>query len=153
MEPVYVLRVRGTPEFEARHEILQPNGDADYFPVGLRRRIGLVSLGGDDDVDRDLRLTYGSALDRLLGDATLRARLGHQLADQEFEAELKPERRTDLEALEKAFEEKSLPSSLGLGLTGARRVSLNALVGLTASGFPAWRASQVSVAEALRRVV
>ncbi|MEE8583888.1 MAG: FtsX-like permease family protein, partial [Acidobacteriota bacterium] len=31
--------------------------------------------------------------------------------------------------------------------------AIGALVGLVASGFPAWRASQVSVAEALRRVV
>lgn len=53
-EAVYVLRVRGTSDFEVFHEIVQPHGDPTYMPVGLRRRIGLVALAEDDDVDRDL---------------------------------------------------------------------------------------------------
>jgi putative ATP-dependent endonuclease of the OLD family len=67
-EPVYRLRVRGTEDLELSHEIVQPDASVDPFPVGLRRSIGLVRLGGDDRNDRDLRLVQGSALDRLLSD-------------------------------------------------------------------------------------
>jgi putative ATP-dependent endonuclease of the OLD family len=74
-EEVYVVRVRGTPECDLIHEICQPNGEYDHFSVTVRRKIGLVKLGGDDRNDRDLRLIQGSALDRLLADKTLRAKL------------------------------------------------------------------------------
>lgn len=130
---VYRLRVRGTPEFEVMFEILQPDGTTDHLSVGVRQRIGLVRLGGDDRNDRDLRLIQGSALDRLLADKTLRSRLGHKLAEQDVEAELAVEAKSKLQALEKAFQENALPTGLGLGLTGGQGLSLNALIGLTAS--------------------
>lgn len=131
--PVYRLRVRGTPDFEVMFEVLQPDGTTDHLSVGVRQRIGLVRLGGDDRNDRDLRLIQGSALDRLLADKTLRSRLGHKLAEQDVEAELAADAKTKLEELEKAFQESALPTGLGLGLTGGQGLSLNALIGLTAS--------------------
>ena len=79
--PVYCLPLTGTPEFELVYELVQLNGEAIPLTVGLRRAIGLVRLGGDDRNDRDLRLVYGSALDRLLSDKSLRARLGQKLAE------------------------------------------------------------------------
>jgi putative ATP-dependent endonuclease of the OLD family len=131
--PVYRLRVRGTPDFEVMFEVLQPDGTTDHLSVGVRQRIGLVRLGGDDRNDRDLRLIQGSALDRLLADKTLRSRLGHKLAEQDVEAELAADAKTKLQELEKAFQESALPTGLGLGLTGGQGLSLNALIGLTAS--------------------
>lgn len=132
-EPVYCLRVRGTPEFDAFFEILQPDGSADHLTVAVRRSIGLVRLGGDDRNDRDLRLVQGSALDRLLSDKTLRARLGQDLAGTDIEGKLKEEAKKNLHDLETAFQEQDLPTGLGLGLTGGQGFSLNALFGLTAT--------------------
>ena len=131
-DPVYVLRVRGTADFEVFHEIVQPDGTTHHLPVTLRRKIGQVWLGGDDSSDRDLRLVYGSALDRLLSDAALRARLRHRFSGEEIGEDLKGEGKENLERLETAFRKNSLPQNLGLGLTGGRRISLNSLVGLTA---------------------
>jgi superfamily I DNA/RNA helicase len=58
-EPVYCLRVRGTEDLELAYEIVQPDATADILPVGLRRSIGLVRLGGDDRGDRDLNRLLG----------------------------------------------------------------------------------------------
>jgi putative ATP-dependent endonuclease of OLD family len=79
-DPVYRLRVRGNPDFELTYELIQPDEAIEHLPAGVRRAIGLVRLGGDDRNDRDLRLVQGSALDRLLFDRGLRARLGQTLA-------------------------------------------------------------------------
>lgn len=130
---VYRLRVRGTPDFEVMFEVLQPDGTTDHLSVGVRQRIGLVRLGGDDRNDRDLRLIQGSALERLLADKTLRSRLAHKLAEQDVEAELAHDAKSKLQHLEKAFRDSALPTGLGLGLTGGQGLSLNALIGLTAS--------------------
>jgi putative ATP-dependent endonuclease of OLD family len=132
-DPVYRLRVRGTAEFELVYEVIQPNGEADGFSVVLRRQIGLVRLGGDDRNDRDLRLVQGSALDRLLSDATLKARLGKTLAEADVQGQLKAEASSKLNALDAAFAKQSLPSGLQLGLTGGQGMSVNALIGLTAA--------------------
>jgi putative ATP-dependent endonuclease of OLD family len=129
---VYCVRVRGTPESELAYEIVQPSGETDTFSVALRRGIGLVRLGGDDRNDRDLRLVQGSALDRLLDDKGLRGRLGAMLGKEDFHEKLKDESKAVLTALDSTFKKKTLPSSLGLGLTGGPGLSLGALVGLTA---------------------
>lgn len=132
-EPVYRLRVTGTPEFDPSFEVLQPDEATDHLSVVVRRKIGLVRLGGDDRNDRHLRLIQGSALDRLISDKTLRSRLGRKLAGSDVEEELKEEAKSNLESLEEAFEKQALPTGLGIGLTGGRGMSLTALIGLTAT--------------------
>ena len=131
-EPVYLVRVRGTSDVELAYEIVQPDASVEVFSVGLRRAIGLVRLAGDDRNDRDLRLVQGSGLDRLLADKGLRSRLGRQLATEDVKEQLKREAQTVLSDLETNFEERALPTGLGLGITGGPGISLNALVGLTA---------------------
>jgi putative ATP-dependent endonuclease of the OLD family len=80
--------VRGTEDLELAYEIMQPDGSTDFFPVALRRSIGLVRLSGDDRNDRDLRLVQGSALDRLLSDKGLRSRMASELANSDVKVEL-----------------------------------------------------------------
>ena len=131
-EPVYCLRVRGTSELETVYEVAQPNGTATNLSVGLRRAIGLVRLAGEDRNDRDLRLVQGSALDRLLQDKGLRAKLGYELSEEDVKDVLSDNSKTKLADLENAFKSKTLPTDLGLGITGGPGLSINALVGLTA---------------------
>ena len=132
-EPVYCLRVSGTPEHELAYEILQPDGTTDSLSVALRRSIGLVRLSGDDRNDRDLRLVQGSALDRLLSDKGLRARLASDLAKTGVKDELTDSAKEVLKALDQAFYAKNLPDGLDLAITGGQGFSITALIGLTAN--------------------
>lgn len=132
-EPVYRLRVRGTEEFDLVFEVLQPNEAADYFSVTVRRKIGIVRLSGDDRNDRDLRLIQGSALERLLSDKTLRSRLGLKLAKGNVNEELKDDAKEKLSSLDESFKKQELPTGLSLALIGSQGLSLNALIGLTAT--------------------
>jgi putative ATP-dependent endonuclease of OLD family len=131
-EPVYRFRVRGTEELDLVYEIVQPDNTADTFPVTLRRAIGLVRLSGDERNDRDLRLVQGSALDRLLSDKTLRARLNAELAKKDISSELSDNARQVLVDLDLAFRGEGLPEGLDLALTGSQGLSIAALIGLTA---------------------
>jgi putative ATP-dependent endonuclease of OLD family len=131
-EPVYRLRVRGTEDLELAYEIVRPDGEADSFPVALRRAIGLVRLSGDDRNDRDLRLVQGSALDRLLSDKGLRSRLASELAKNDVKGELLDSAKDILKALDVAFKTKRLPNGLDLAITGGQGMSVAALIGLTA---------------------
>lgn len=132
-EPVYRLQVRGTADFDLVFEVIQPDGTLEHLSAAVRRRIGLVRLTGADREDRDLRLVKGSALDRLISDKALRARLGQKLGESDIEDKLKGEAKSKLLSLEEAFLRESLPSGLGLGLTGSQGLSINALIGLTAT--------------------
>lgn len=131
-QPVYRLRVRGTEDLELVYEIVQPDGTADGLPVGLRRSVGLVRLGGDDRNDRDLRLVQGSALDRLLSDRALRSRMASELAKSEVKDHLTADAQEALKGLDKAFREQRLPDGLDLSITGGQGASIAALIGLTA---------------------
>lgn len=131
-EPVYRLRVRGTPELELAFEIVQPNDEADHLPVSLRRAIGLVRLGGDDRNDRDLRLVSGSALDRLLSDSSLRSRMASELAKADVKQQLLDDGREALTKLDGSFRQHQLPNDLDLSVVGGQGASIAALVGLTA---------------------
>lgn len=132
-DPVFCLRVCGTPDFELQHEICQPDETFDHFPVSVRRNIGLVRLSGDDRNDRDLRLIQGSALDRLLSDKTLRSRLGNEIAKTDVNSVLQDDAKTALSTLDERFGKRALPTDLSLGLVGGPGFSLNALIGLTAT--------------------
>lgn len=133
LDPVFRVRVCGTPDFELQHEICQPDESFDHFPVSVRRNIGVVRLGGDDRNDRDLRLIQGSALDRLLSDKTLRSRLADKIGETDVHGQLKDNAKTALGELDARFQKRTLPSQLNLGVVGGPGFSLNALIGLMAT--------------------
>jgi putative ATP-dependent endonuclease of OLD family len=132
-ERVYRVRARGTEDLELFFELLQPDETTEHFPVSVRRRIGLVRLGGDDRNDRDLRLVQGSALDRFISSKALRSRLSRFLSGSDIESELTDAERGQLAGLERAFAERALPTGLRLGVVTGHGTSPNALVGLTAA--------------------
>jgi putative ATP-dependent endonuclease of OLD family len=131
-DPVYIVKVHVNSDYEVAYELIQPDESVEHFHVAIRRSIGLVRLGGDDRNDRDLRLVQGSALDRLLSDRTLRARLSAILAARNIGQELKDDGKDKLNQLDAAFAKQTLPHQLALGLTGGQGFSIGALIGLTA---------------------
>jgi putative ATP-dependent endonuclease of OLD family len=131
-DEVYIVRFTANDQQETLWEIVQPDGNTIRFSVGLRRQIGLVSLPSDDRNDRDLRLVYGSALDRHIGDPSLRSRIGKQVAGINLQDELSDEAKEALAALDTKFAEKALPGGVSIGLTSSRGVSIGALVCLLA---------------------
>lgn len=130
--PVYRLQVRGTPVLEINWEIVQPNDEIDHLSAAVRRNIGVVRLGGDDRNDRDLRLVYGSALDRLLADKGLRARIGRRVSEIDLAANLGDSAKQALGKLDETLKNEALPSKLDLGLTSSQGLSIGALIGLMA---------------------
>ena len=131
-DPVYRVRVRGTTELEIVWEFVQPNDQADHFSLAVRRKIGLVRLSADERNDRDLRLVYGSALDRLLADTALRARIGKRVSELDLHASLNDQGKDAIGKLDKRLIEAELPSNLKLGLTTSQGLSIGALIGLLA---------------------
>ena len=132
-DPVYIVKVRVNADFEFAYELVQPDGSVERFNIDLRQAIGLVRLGGDDRNDSDLRLVRGSALDRLLSDRTLRARLNAVLSTRDVDEELKEDGKAKLKQLDATFEKQALPHQLALGLTSGQGFSIGALIGLTAN--------------------
>jgi putative ATP-dependent endonuclease of the OLD family len=130
--PAYYLRVRGTEDLELIYEVVQPNDETAPLGVALRRSIGLLRLIADDRAERDLRLVSGSALDRLVSDATLRSRLGRSLSSTDVVESLSAEGKEALKSLDTTFRAKGLPSDLTLRLAGSPGSSIGAFVGLSA---------------------
>ncbi|HMM76015.1 MAG TPA: AAA family ATPase [Gammaproteobacteria bacterium] len=131
--PAYRFQVRGTSEMELVWEIVQPNDDVEVLSAAVRRAIGVVRLGSDDRNDRDLRLVYGSALDRLIADQGFKPRIGKKIAEINLGEELSDDAKKSLQRLDDALREGLLPSGLELGLTSAQGISIGALIGLLAS--------------------
>ncbi len=131
-DEVYRVRFIANDQQETLWEIVQPDENTIRFSVGLRRQIGLVSLPSDERNDKDLRLVYGSALDRYIGDPSLRSRIGKQVAGINLQDELSDEAKKALTALDTKFGEKALPAGVSIGLTSSRGISIGALVGLLA---------------------
>ena len=132
-EPVYRVRVRGTTELELAWEVVQPNDEFVHFSTAVRRRIGLVRMSADERNDRDLRLVYGSALDRLLADNALRARIGKQVSDLDLHKALNDKGKLTIESLGTRMADAALPTELKLGLTTSQGLSIGALIGLLAT--------------------
>ncbi len=131
-DEVYRVRFTANEQQETLWEIVQPDESTIRFSVGLRRQIGLVSLPSDERNDRDLRLVYGSALDRHIGDPSLRSRIGKQVASINLQDELSEEAKAALTLLDAKFGDKALPGGVSIGLTSSKGVSIGALVGLLA---------------------
>ncbi|WP_268902920.1 ATP-dependent nuclease [Bordetella pseudohinzii] len=132
-EPVYRVRVRGTAELELAWEVVQPDDESAHFSSAVRRRIGLVRMSADERNDRDLRLVYGSALDRLLADSALRARIGKEVAGLNLHDSLNDKGKEAIESLDARMAGAALPSNLKLGLTTSQGLSIGALIGLVAT--------------------
>lgn len=132
-EPVYRVRVRGTAELELAWEVMQPNEELAHFSSAVRRRIGSVRMSADERNDRDLRLVYGSALDRLLADSALRARIGKEVAGLDLHDSLNDKGKKAIESLDARMAGAALPSNLKLGLTTSQGLSIGALIGLVAT--------------------
>ncbi len=130
--PVYKFRVRGTSDLELIWEIVQPDNSVNHLSVGIRRKIGLVKLNSDESNDKDFRLVYGSSLDKLIGDSSLRARIAQQVSDIDVQEKLSDQGKSSLKMLDKSMEEEALPSKLTLGLTGSKGVSIGSLIGILA---------------------
>lgn len=135
-QPVYRLQVRGTAELEINWEIVQPNDETDLLSAAVRRNIGVVRLGGDDRNDRDLRLVFGSALDRLLADKGLRSRIGRRVSEIELTPHLGDDAKKALKELDNTLKTEALPSGLDLALTSSQGLSIGALIGLMANRAP-----------------
>jgi putative ATP-dependent endonuclease of OLD family len=132
-EPVYRVRVRGTTELELAWEVIQPNDEFTYFSTAVRRHIGLVRMSADERNDRDLRLVYGSALDRLLADNALRARIGKQVSELNLHDALSDQGKNSISILDARMASAALPNDLKLGLTTSQGLSIGALIGLLAT--------------------
>lgn len=130
--PAYRIIVSASPEFEIAWEIIQPDGSHENFPLGIRRRIGLVKLSGDDKNDRDLRLVYGSALDRLLSEANLRSKISQTISNIQFKDELSADAQKAVQDLDEQLQKEELPSGLSIGIIGSQGISIGALIGLLA---------------------
>ncbi len=135
-EACYCVQARGTPELDVTWEVVQPDGTTVSLSQTVRRNIGVIRMSGEDRNDRDLRLVYGSALDRLLADDGLRARIQQVVASFDLNEKLGVEGRAALAELDATLARESLPSGLSLGLTSAQGISIGALVGLLATKWP-----------------
>ncbi|NLS07868.1 AAA family ATPase [Rhizobium sp. P32RR-XVIII] len=131
-DPVYIFRVRGTPELELIWEIVQPNAETVALSTGLRRKVGVVRLANDDRNDRDLRLVAGSALDRLLSKGNLKSRISKEVAAADISNALTDEETKALQGLDRTLQDAGLPHNLDIGLTSSQGLSIGALVGLLA---------------------
>lgn len=131
--PVFKVAVSATSDYELSWEIIQPDDSREYFPVGLRRKIGMVELTSDDRNDRDLRLVYGSALDRLISDNSLRSKIGHTISQIPLKDSLSDSAKQALDELDGSLQKEHLPSGLDLGVTSSQGISIGSLIGLLAS--------------------
>lgn len=113
---VFRVAVSATGDYDLSWEIIQPDGSREHFPVGLRRKIGLVALANDNRNDRDLRLVYGSALDRLITDNTLRSKIGHAISQIPLKGSLSDDAKQALDVLDGSLQKEHLPSGLDLGV-------------------------------------
>lgn len=92
----------------------------------------MVRLSGDDKNDRDLRLVYGSALDRLISKNNLRAKISAVVSQLSINDQLDEDSEKALAELDKELCDAALPSSISLGLAGGSGISIGALIGLFA---------------------
>lgn len=136
-DPILVVRARGTADMEALHEILPAAGDAVSFSVGLRKRLALARLSGEDRAPRDLRAGAGSLVDRFLSGADMRAPLHRAVADASRNIQLPGDVREGMARMAALFDRAGLPSDLHLGIVPMTGTSLPGMVALLQGRDPA----------------
>lgn len=136
-EPVIVVRARGTAELEVVHEIIPPAGDPVLLTVGFRKKLLLARLVGEDRASRDLRVTQGSLLDRLLGRADLRGVLAGAISIASAQLQLPQEVSESVQRLAGLLDEAGLPHDLHLGLAAIPGLPLPGLLTLLQGQDPA----------------
>ncbi len=115
-EPVLKIRVAGTADLEAVHEIVAPSGDPFPFSVALRKKLGLVRVLDDDTASRALRVSQTSLLGRQFDAAALRGAAQGALAAASAGLTL-PQAATDtIEDLRTLFKAVGLPDDIMIGL-------------------------------------
>ena len=129
---VFKIRVFASEGFELAWEIIQPDDSREHFSAGLRRKFGAIKLSGEEKSDRDLRLVYGSALDRLLSDDSLRSKISTEISKSSLKGHLSEGAKAALDVLDEQLNLAHLPHGLELGLTSSQGISIGALVGLFA---------------------
>jgi putative ATP-dependent endonuclease of OLD family len=72
-EPVTCIEVKGTPDLELQHRILQPGNDPRPMSVPARVAVGLWNVNTSRSSDAQLRMSRGSLLERSLGRDRMRA--------------------------------------------------------------------------------
>ncbi|WP_417804662.1 ATP-dependent nuclease [Thalassospira lucentensis] len=133
VESVYKVRLSCSEEFELSWDVVQPDGSTVNFPASWRKKIGLTKLTDSEKSDRDLRLVYGAALDRLLGEPNLRSKLANVLSQTPVTGELSQDGTATLSRLSEEMASAKLPTNLSLGLVTSQGLSVGALIGLMAS--------------------
>ena len=140
-ETVLRCRVRGNADLELVYELpVDGSEQPPPFSAGLRRKLMLSRLAGEERAARDLRLGTGSLLDRHLKTADMRAPVHGAIADATAAMPIPLPAQTALTAIRDNFRTAGLPTDLHLGLVPTQGA---ALVGMVA------RASGATVTEAI----
>lgn len=129
-EPVMVVRARGTADLEVVHEAIPLAGDPVPLSVGLRKKLLLARLAGDDRAARDLRVTQGSMLDRFLGRTDFRGALATAISAASRELVMPAGVEDNLQRLAELLDRAGLPHDLHLGLAATPGLSLPGLLTL-----------------------
>jgi putative ATP-dependent endonuclease of the OLD family len=115
-EAVLHCSVRGTSELELVHEIIGENSQPQPFKVGLRRKLLLARLAGEERSSRDLRLGSGTLLNEFLEPAGIRPAIYAAVSGASSKLSLPAELAKNLSSLGTRFEAEGLPKNLHLGL-------------------------------------
>jgi|SRR5450759_468170 len=138
-EPVLVIRVTGTPDFEVVHNLVLDDHTTSAFSVAMRQQFLFTSRLLADDVARnELRLVRGSALERRLAAASLRPVLTEAVANAStnLAGALPAGIATELAGLKDDFAAAGIPSDLTLGIVAQEGYSPMGLLGLVSGPTP-----------------
>ncbi len=129
-ETVLHCRVRGTPDMELVYELPTEDGDCEQFSVGLRKKLLLARLAGEERSGRDLCLSAGSLLDRYLEPTHIRSAIHSAVASAAAALLLPSEVVQNLSNLAVRFDEEGLPKDLHLGLFPQQGTAATAMLAL-----------------------
>jgi putative ATP-dependent endonuclease of OLD family len=130
-EPVLRCRVRGNQDLELVYELpVQGAEQAPSFSAGLRQRLMLARLAGEERASRDLRLGTGSLLDRHLKTAEMRASVHGTIAEATAAMEVPATAHAALTTIRETFRAAGLPEDLHLGLVPTQGPGLVGMVAL-----------------------